>query len=65
MLKKLAIIFVILGALNWGGIGAFGVDLLGNVFGGTYEVLSRMIYFTIGLSGIYLVMTQKLENKIY
>ena len=32
MLRKLAIILVIVGALNWGGIGAFGVDLLGNGF---------------------------------
>ncbi len=63
MLRKLAIILVIVGALNWGAIGAFGVDLLGNVFGGTYEVLSRMMYFTVGLAGIYLIMTQKLENK--
>lgn len=54
-MKKIALILVIIGALNWGGIGAFGTDLLGNVFGGTYEVVSRMIYFVVGLSGIYLI----------
>ena len=63
MLRKVAIIFVIVGALNWGGIGAFGVDLLGNIFGGTYEVLSRIMYFIVGLAGIYLIMTQTLGNK--
>lgn len=54
-MKKIALIIVIIGALNWGGIGAFGTDLLGNVFGGTYEVISRMIYFVVGMAGIYLV----------
>ena len=56
MMKKLARILVLVGALNWGGIGAFGVDLLGSVFGGTYEVISRILYFTVGLSAIYLIM---------
>ena len=63
MLRKLAIILVIVGALNWGGIGAFGVDLLGNVFGGTYEVISRIMYFIVGLAGIYIIMTRTIENK--
>lgn len=54
-MKKIALIIVIIGALNWGGIGAFGTDLLGNIFGGTYEVISRMIYFVVGMAGIYLV----------
>ena len=53
-MKKIAVILVIVGALNWGGIGVFGVDLLGNVFGGTYEVFSRMIYFAVGIAGVYL-----------
>lgn len=64
-MKKLAIIIVLIGALNWGGIGAFGVDLLGNVFGGTYEVISRILYFIVGLSGIYLIMNGMIEKNTY
>ncbi|MPM83703.1 hypothetical protein SDC9_130772 [bioreactor metagenome] len=56
-MRKIAVILVIIGALNWGAIGVFGVDLLGNVFGGTYEVWSRMIYFTVGIAGLYLSLT--------
>ena len=56
-MKKISVILVIIGALNWGGIGVFGVDLLGNVFGGTYEVFSRMIYFAVGIAGVYLSLT--------
>ena len=62
-MKRLAMILVIVGAINWGLIGAFGVDLLGNVFGGTYEVVSRILYFIVGLSAIYLIMTGAFENK--
>lgn len=62
-MKRLAMILVIVGAINWGLIGAFGVDLLGNVFGGTYEVISRILYFIVGLSAIYLIMTGVFENK--
>ncbi len=62
-MKKLARILVLVGALNWGGIGAFGVDLLGNVFGGTYEVISRILYFIVGLSAIYLIMNGITDNK--
>lgn len=54
-MKKLALILVIVGALNWGGIGVLGIDLIGNVFGGTYQVISRMIYFIVGLAGIYVI----------
>jgi len=54
-MKKLALILVIVGSLNWGGIGVLGVDLIGNIFGGTYQVLSRIIYFMVGLAGIYIM----------
>ena len=56
-MKKLALILVIVGALNWGGIGVFGVDLIGNIFGGTDQVISRIIYFIVGLAGIYVIPT--------
>lgn len=62
-MKKVALILVIVGALNWGCIGVFGTDLLGNVFGGTYEVVSRIIYFLVGLSGIYLIPVMVSEYK--
>ena len=56
-MKKVALVLVIIGALNWGGIGAFGVDFLGSLFGGTYEMISRIIYGVVGIAGIYLIPT--------
>ena len=55
MLKKIALLITIIGALNWGCIGIFSFDLIGYLFGGTYSVLSRIIYAIVGLSGIYLI----------
>ena len=55
MLKKIALILAIVGALNWGVIGIFGVDAIGYLFGGTYSFMSRTIYTVVGLAGIYLI----------
>lgn len=54
-MKKLALILVIVGALNWGIIGLFAVDAIGYIFGGTYSAFSRIIYGLVGLAGIYLI----------
>lgn len=56
-MRKIALILAIIGALNWGIIGVFGADLLGNLFGGTYTLISRIIYSLVGLAGIYLTFT--------
>ena len=56
-MKSLALILAIIGALNWGIIGFFGLDLIGNLFGGTYSTISRVIYSIVGLAGIYLIFT--------
>lgn len=44
--------FVVLGAVNWGLVGAFGFDLLMTVLG-TSPMLVRVVYILIGLSGLY------------
>ncbi|RDY23626.1 DUF378 domain-containing protein [Romboutsia maritimum] len=54
-MKKFALVLVI--------IGAFGVDLLGNIFEGTYELASRIIYFLVGLAGIYLIPTLMTDDN--
>ena len=33
-MDNLALILVIIGAINWGSIGLFGFDLVGSLFGG-------------------------------
>lgn len=56
-LSRLALILVIIGALNWLLVGLFQWDLVSALFGGdaTRESsgFSRLIYALVGLAGIY------------
>ena len=52
MLDNIALVLVIIGALNWGSIGLFGVDLVASIFG-SLTVASRVIYTLVGLSGLW------------
>lgn len=52
-MDKLALILVIVGALNWGLIGLFEFDLVASLFGGSTSVLSRIVYSLVGLAGLY------------
>lgn len=44
----------IIGAINWGLIGFFKIDLVALLFG-EMSLISRIIYSLVGLSGLYLV----------
>ncbi|OPJ55037.1 DUF378 domain-containing protein [Alkalithermobacter paradoxus] len=52
-MNRLALLLVIIGALNWGLISLFRLDLVATLFGGTYSYLSRLVYGLVGLAGIY------------
>ncbi|MFS0558478.1 DUF378 domain-containing protein [Brevibacillus sp. 179-C9.3 HS] len=54
-MDRLAIIFVIIGALNWGLIGLFQFDLVATLFGGAESIVSRIVYTLIGLLGVYAI----------
>ena len=44
MLDKLALVLVIIGALNWGSIGLFQFDIVAWLFGGPAAIISRIVY---------------------
>lgn len=50
-LQKVALIFTIIGAINWGLIGIFDFNLVSAIFGEA-SVLSRLIYTIVGISGL-------------
>ena len=50
----IALILVVIGAVNWGLIGFFGFDLLRMIFGDMTAV-SRIIYGVIGIAGLYAI----------
>jgi len=49
---RIALVLVIIGAINWGLIGFFRIDLVAYLFGGQTALLSRWIYAFIGLAGL-------------
>jgi len=49
---KIALILVIIGALNWGLVGLFEYDLVAEIFGGQDAVVSRIVYTLVGLAGL-------------
>lgn len=51
----IALILVIIGALNWGGIGLFQFDLVAWIFGGQSGPISRVIYTLVALAGIWCI----------
>ena len=50
-----ALVLVIVGAVNWGSIGLFGIDLVATLFGGQMALMSRIIYSLVGLAGIWCI----------
>jgi len=53
--NKLALLIVIIGAVNWGLIGFFSFDLVAWIFGGQASLLSRIIYAAVGIAGLYAI----------
>ncbi|MBR5155448.1 MAG: DUF378 domain-containing protein [Clostridia bacterium] len=52
-MNAIALILVIVGAINWGSIGLFGIDLVGMIFGGQLSLMSRIIFTVVGLAGLW------------
>ena len=53
MLKRIALIVMIIGAINWGLIGFLNFDLVAYIFGGQTALLSRIIYAVVGVAGLF------------
>lgn len=51
----IALVLVIIGALNWGSIGLLQIDLVAMLFGGQFSLMSRIIYSLVGLAGIWCI----------
>ena len=50
----IVLVLVIIGDINWGLVGFFGLDLVAFLFG-SMSVLSRIIYAVIGICGLYAI----------
>lgn len=53
-LDIIALILVVIGAINWGLIGFFSFDLVAALFG-TMSAFSRVVYALVGIAGLYAI----------
>ena len=62
-LDWVALVLVLIGALNWGLVGFFSFDLVAAIFG-AMSAISRVIYALVGLAAVYLaVVSPSLTKK--
>ncbi len=52
IMDKIALVLIIIGAINWGLVGIFKFNLVDSIFG-TMSVISRIIYALVGISGLW------------
>lgn len=55
MLDRIALILVIVGALNWGGIGIFEFDAVAWLCGGQTAIIARIIYTLVAIAGVWCI----------
>jgi len=58
----IALIFVIIGGLNWGLVGIFSFDLVAFIFG-SMSVVARIVYTLVGLAAIYILILALKSRK--
>lgn len=52
VIDKIALVLIIIGAINWGLIGLFRFNLVELIFG-DMTVLARIIYTLVGIAGLW------------
>ena len=51
IIQKIALVFTIIGAINWGLIGLFDFNLVNMLFG-EIEMLEKIVYIIVGVCGL-------------
>lgn len=64
MMDKIALLLVIIGAVNWALVGVFQFDLVAWIFGGQAAVLSRIVYTLVGIAGVWCISLLFREHVI-
>lgn len=56
-IESIAITLVIIGAINWGLIGLFDFNLVELIFGSQDNLITKIIYILVGISGLICIKT--------
>jgi uncharacterized protein len=51
-LDTVAMVLVVVGALNWGLVGLLDMNLVESLLGGSGSMLVKLVYILVGLSGV-------------
>jgi uncharacterized protein len=65
-ISALARLLVVIGAVNWGLVGLFHLDLVATLVGrhfGETSAISSAIYILVGLAGLYEAVTWKTVQR--
>ncbi len=54
IIDTIALVLIIVGAINWGLIGLFNFNLVDTLFG-VGSALSRIVYTLVGVSGLWAI----------
>ena len=63
IVNKIALLLIIIGALNWGLVGLFSFDLVAWIFGGAGAIISRIIYTVIALAGVWCISMLFMDDE--
>jgi uncharacterized membrane protein YuzA (DUF378 family) len=63
IINKIALLLVIVGALNWGLVGLFSFDLVAWIFGSSAAIMSRIIYTIIALAGVWCISMLFMDDE--
>ena len=55
VIDRIALALIVIGGLNWGCVGIFGLDIVAALFGGSASALSRVVYIIICISAIWCI----------
>ena len=62
-LHMVSFVLVVVGALNWGLVGLFNLNLVMMLLG-SWPMVEKLVYVLVGLSALYLLVTHKNDCKI-
>ncbi|MGM9522390.1 MAG: DUF378 domain-containing protein [Oscillospiraceae bacterium] len=66
IMDRIALIFVIIGGINWGLIGIFKFDFIAYLFGGQTASVSRVVYTLVALAALWcisLLFRDRVESR--
>lgn len=62
ILHMVAVALVLVGALNWGLVGLFNVNLVSMILGSS-AMAEKLVYILVGASAVYVGFTHKADCK--